>query len=67
MLRKCLTNKHIKIQDSLKRSLHKTLCLKTTTGIAILDLKDTFILDWLLEIRLVDQQIFFLIMTLGQL
>lgn len=45
MLRKCLTNKHIKIQDSLKRSLHKTLCLKTTTGIAILDLKGTFILD----------------------
>lgn len=53
----CFTNKTIKIQYSLKSSLYTTLRFKTATGIAIINLKDPFILCWLLEIWLVDQQI----------
>lgn len=45
MLHKCLTNEQINIQYSLNSSLHTTLCLKTTTGIAILNLNGVFYVD----------------------
>lgn len=67
MVRKCLTNKNIKIQYSLKSSLYTILYLKTTIGIDIINLKGAFILCWLLGICLVDPQILFLIMRTEQL
>lgn len=44
MLHECLTKINIKIQYSLKSSLYAILCFKTATGIAIINLKDVFIL-----------------------